>query len=120
MDDLERNLLWLGVEDYTGLWQALAEARDDTGQRPPSETQRRVRQIVDSLLAEELIELFVCQEPLNNETVEIVPPERCFAVLEKAMSWRPPEEGSKSIRFATTEKGFAAYRKEVGWTAEQL
>lgn len=116
MDELERDLLWLGVEDYTGLWQAVAEAHAAT--YSISEDLRQTRRTIDSLLSRGLIELFVCQEPLNNETVEIVPPERQSAVLDEVASWKAPEEGGKSVRFATTEQGFAAYRKETGWTAE--
>jgi hypothetical protein len=118
MDELERDLLWLGVEDYTGLWQAVAEARAETEAYSLSEERRQARRAIDSLLSRGFIELFVCQEPLNNETVEIVPPERQSAVLDDAASWEDPEEGGKSVRFATTERGFAAYRKETGWTAE--
>lgn len=118
MDTLERNLLWLGVEDYTGLWQAVAEARDDAEPCSIHEAQGQARRTIESLLAGGLIELFVCQEPLNNETVEIVPPEEQPAVLDEEASWTAPEEGGKSLRFATTDRGFAAYQKETGWTAK--
>jgi hypothetical protein len=117
MDEPKRNLLRLGAEDYTGLWQAVAEACNDIEPCSLSEARRQVRQIIDSLLVGGLIELFICQEPLNNEAVEIVPPERRPAVLDEVASWGAPEEGGKSVRFSTTERGFAMYQKEAGWAA---
>jgi hypothetical protein len=99
MDTLERDLLWLGIEDYTGLWQAAAEARADAGPCSIHEAREQARRIIES------------QEPLNNETVEIVPPKRQSALLGEEASWTAPEEGGRSLRFATTDKGFAAYQE---------
>jgi hypothetical protein len=117
MDTLERDLLWLGIEDYTGLWQAAVEVRAALGPCSVREAQDRARRMIESLLHRGLIELFLCQEPLDNETVEVVPLEKLSAVLGSEASWSAPEEGGKSLRFATTDKGFAAYQKETGWTA---
>ena len=113
---LQCNLLWLGVEDYTGLWQAVAEARNDAEPSSIHNARTEARRAIESMLCTELIDLFVCQEPFNNETVEIVPADARLAVLEDEASWIAPSEGGRSVRFATTERGFAAYRNETGWT----
>ena len=118
MDSLETSLLWLGVEDYTGLWQAVAEARDDTGSLSLNEAQVKARRSMESLLRRGYVEMFACQEPLNNESVDVVPPERWPIVLAEVASWEPPEEGAISFRYATTDQGFVAYRKEVSWNAK--
>ncbi|MFG1653891.1 hypothetical protein ACGFIE_28555 [Micromonospora sp. NPDC049275] len=70
---MERHLLWLGIEDYTGLRQALAEVRGDSEPRTTDEALAQARRAVESLLAAGFVELFRCREPLNNETAELVP-----------------------------------------------
>jgi hypothetical protein len=117
MDALERNLLWLGAEDYTGLWQAVVEPRDDADLCSIHAAREQARRAIDSLLARGFVELFVCQEPLDNGTVEIVPPGKQSVILDEQASWTAPGEGGKSLRFATTDQGFAAYQKETGWAA---
>ncbi|MGC4867816.1 hypothetical protein ACLQ3B_20570 [Micromonospora sp. DT53] len=115
MDALERSLLWLGIEDYTGLWQAVAEARGDREPRTAHDALVRARRTIESLLAADFVELFRCPEPLANETVERVPAEEQPGILGANGSWAVPEEGGVSVRYATTDRGFAVYQKEVGW-----
>jgi hypothetical protein len=123
METLERILLWLGVEDYTGLWQAIAEAQPDTESRSIDEDRARpqtiARRAIESLLTEGLIELFVCPEPLSNETAQIVPPARTTEILDQETSWTVPEEGGESVRFATTDRGFLKYREVTGWMPDR-
>ncbi|MEU2494657.1 hypothetical protein [Streptomyces sp. NPDC007883] len=116
MDALERSILWLGVEDYTGLWEAVLEVGVDAEPSSYGEARVRAGRAIRSLLTDGFIELFVCQEPMNNDSAEIVLPENYSSTLREAEFWQTPEEGGKSVRFAATEKGFAAYKKESGWT----
>ncbi|WP_330465498.1 hypothetical protein [Micromonospora zamorensis] len=118
MDTLERNLLWLGIEDYTGLWDAVAEARGDGEPRSTHDALVQARRAIEFMLAADFAELFRCPEPLNNDTVELVSAEEQSAILNAGSSWVVPEEGGTSIRFATTDRGFAAYQKETGWPAD--
>ena len=119
MDSLERNLLWLGVEDYTGLWQAVIEA-GGSATNSMSDARKRARRAIQSLLDNNFIELFACPEPIDNETVKPIPKERNLLILEEESSWVVPGEGGVSLRFATTDRGFAVYRRETGWIGEQL
>lgn len=113
MNAIERSLIWLGVEDYTGLWDASFEARSAPGVHSIEDARQYARQVVESLLARGWIELYICQEPLSNDSVELVAAEDRSRVLENDESWEVPESLGKSVRFATTDEGLAVYRSEA-------
>lgn len=111
MNPVERNLVWLGVEDYTGLWQAAIEVRNVPGAQSPHDAREYACHVIESLLDSGWIELYVCQEPLNNESVELVLAEDRSRILQCDSSWIAPEHG-KSVRFVTTDDGFDAYTED--------
>ncbi|MFI6939465.1 hypothetical protein ACIBI4_09350 [Streptomyces sp. NPDC050418] len=113
---MESTLLWLGVEDYTGLWEAALEASAVGGPCSPPEVQERARRTIESLLVSGFIELFACREPMNNDGVRIVSPDHWAEILGRETCWTSPEPGGESIRFASTDRGFAAYREVTGWS----
>ncbi len=117
MNALERTVLWLGVEDYTGLWDICLEAAGASKSGTPDEARGRAHRTVASFLADGLIELFVCHGPPTSETIDRVPATHQDAVLDDASSWGMPEEGGQSFWIATTDRGFAIYKAETGWTA---
>jgi hypothetical protein len=119
MDDLERNVLWLGIEDYTGLWEAALEAGPDTEPSSFGAVQARARLVIESLLGGGFIELFVFQGLVVSERAELVPPERHASVLGDDDFWKVPEGEGELAGFAATEQGFAAYKKAVGWTNDR-
>ena len=62
----------------------------------------------------EWIELYLWHG-VSDEGNEIVPRESWGAVLGVHPYWEPPIEAELTARFGTTDKGFAAYRHEIGW-----
>jgi hypothetical protein len=68
------------------------------------------------MLSRGWIELYICQEPLTNESVQPVPPEERSKILASDASWEIPEPHGKSVRWGTTEEGFEAYKVETGWS----
>jgi hypothetical protein len=117
MDTLERTLLWLGVEDYTGLWQVSIEIAGVREGYSAEEVLTFARRLTASLLSKGWIDLFICQEPLDNASVQRVLPGDQAVVLDDNASWVAPEPYGRSVRYATTATGLAAYKEEVGWTA---
>lgn len=115
MNAIEQTLVWLGVEDYTGLWQVPIDVRGQPGINSTQDAHSYARSVLESLLTNGWVELYICQEPLQNESVRLVPPEDRRGVLDSDSSWQIPEPFGKSVRFGTTDAGLAAYRAEIGW-----
>jgi hypothetical protein len=115
VSDLASDLLWLGIEDFTGLWDAGFQAQA-TEEITTRETARdRARSVLESLLAEGLVELYLFRGPPQNDAVAVAPDARA-ALLCNDECWAVPEEGgAASVWFATTDKGFQLYRKEHNW-----
>lgn len=113
MSPVVRALLWLGVEDYTGLWEAVAEVRAANRLLGSRQARRQTAKLLSDLARRGWIELYICVEPLD-DAISQVPAEQVDEVLEREDSWEPPiESGSKSVRFATTERGESAYEESA-------
>jgi hypothetical protein len=113
MNAFERDLVWLGVEDYTGLWDASFAARSILEPDSPEDARAYARRALESLLAKGWVELYVCKEPLNNDSVELVSPDERRRVLEADSSWEIPKPFGRSVRFATTDEGIAANQSDA-------
>jgi hypothetical protein len=106
-DEVTRALLWLGIEDYAGLWEAVWELNTQRPHVPESENRRIAAQALRELLDAGQITLFRSREPY--EDVRPIPTDEAEAVLASAESWVEPAPGATSIRFSATESGEAAY-----------
>ncbi|GAA0466174.1 hypothetical protein Aca07nite_77350 [Actinoplanes capillaceus] len=115
MTPVEQNLVWLGYEDYTGLWQVAIEVQDESGENSEADNRAFAQRIVESLLNRGWIELYFTEGPWTNETIMPVPAEDRAEVLTADASWATPVNGGKLIWFGTTDEGFAAYQEAVGW-----
>jgi hypothetical protein len=114
VDLLTRNLLWSGVEDYTGLWNVVFEVQAVNGSQSIEDARGSARRIVHSLLVDGLIELFTCPWPPDNDAFEGVPPDDRSDILQDDMSWTVDKEGPL-IWYVTTDKGFDLYKRATGW-----
>jgi hypothetical protein len=71
--------------------------------------------ILESLLAEGLIDLYLFHGLPRNDALPVTP-ERRSVLLQDERYWAVPEhEDDASVWFATTDKGFELYRKEHNW-----
>ena len=113
MNAVERNLVWLGVEDYTGLWDASLVVSGILGAGSIEDAREHARRVVESMLDKGWVELYVCQEPLDNDSIELVPPGDRHRILESDSAWEIPEAFGKSVRFAATDEGVAAYENDA-------
>ncbi|MFE7404990.1 hypothetical protein [Isoptericola sp. NPDC057559] len=111
------DLLWLGYEDVSGLWEVSWEDGDDAA---PGRTawDRRVGLLVD-LLRSGLIELAVGPWSSDFDTSRRLTADDVPEALADPRSWQGPdpddEDGAPVVRFRTTDAGFAAYRAATGW-----
>ncbi|CAM3903904.1 hypothetical protein [Isoptericola cucumis] len=106
------DLLWLGHEDVSGLWE-ISWGPEDDGPGGP----RRVDVIV-SVLRSGLIELAAGPSSSDFDTAPRLGPE-ARALLRDPRCWQGPDPGddigAHVVRFATTDAGFAAFRTATGW-----
>jgi hypothetical protein len=58
MADLVKGLLWSGIEDFTGLWDAAFTAQATEGLSSLQVARDRARRVLESLLTEGLVDLY--------------------------------------------------------------
>jgi len=96
-------LLWAGIEDYAGLWEAVWELNSLRPQVPESENRLSAERLVRELLKEGHVRLFESREPY--EALTPLPANEIDLVLGKPQSWAEPAPNGVSIRFGTTPSG---------------
>lgn len=112
------SLLWLGFEDYTGLWEAVAEVRSYHPEMTSVEVQREAAKVIRELANAGMIEIYICHEPVEDETASRLTRRQYEVLLSDVNRWNPlPVSESdieiESVRYATTDSGLAAYRRLV-------
>ena len=107
MSELVRRVLWLGIEDFSGLWEVVWELNTLMPDRDPAQNRDLARDIVHGLLAEGLVQIFQCKEPDGQQVA--VSLETAEEVLAGDEAWEPPEFNGLSWRIGATEKGSEAY-----------
>jgi hypothetical protein len=109
MADLVKDLLWSGIEDFTGLWDAafMVQAAES---RPSLDVARdTARSILESLLAKSLVDLYQFRGLPQNDAAP-VPPEWRSGLLHDDGFWvAPEEEDDVSVWYDTTEQGFELF-----------
>ena len=115
LNPFEQQLLWDGVEDFTGLWQAEALARRD-GESPGVSPRERARLALERLARSGLVEIYTCRGTPTDEACDRVGPEALSRLLDIDTSWRVPDEGEIGIWYDTSDEGFAAYQEATGWS----
>jgi hypothetical protein len=108
MSPLERGLLCLAAEDYTGLWDAAAEAAKGHHRMSWLEAQRDASAALAVLLEQGLISLYLCEEPVGRGDIDELPPGKWRSTLAAGPHWNIPTPGVTSVRFLATELGSAA------------
>jgi hypothetical protein len=71
------------------------------------------RQVVQSFLAREWIDLYVSADVMTNDTIEIVPSNDRSKFVESDLSWLPPDGQEILVWFRTTEKWYMAYEHGI-------
>lgn len=114
MNPVTVELLWLGYEDTTGLWEvpwgAAGDERAGSGWRAD---------LVVELMRSGLIEVVVGPAARDVEAPRRLSPDEARGALRDPASWLGPgdvDTGEDVVRYRTTDAGFAAYRAATGWT----
>ena len=99
--------LWLGIEDFSGLWEVEWElnVRHEAGRGGVNRV--AALGLVFELYERGWVELFRCQEPYG--ALDVVPRDEVRGLLVSAASWEEPTAHGVSVRFGTTEAGTTAY-----------
>lgn len=108
MSELARRVLWLAIEDYSGLWEVVWELNSLRPNCSAVENRASARELVSELLHLGLIEIFRCEEP-DGEPVA-VDKQVGERILSSEESWEPPEFHGVSWRIGATSQGEKAYR----------
>jgi hypothetical protein len=107
---LVRALLWLGVEDYTGLWEAAAEAGKFALSPSRWDACRTASAALTDMVANRWITLYRCEEPLDSDRVAVIPADQVESALSLGPLWDAPgAEAGFSVRYLTTDDGRSAY-----------
>ena len=114
LDTFELQILWEGVEHFTGLWdvEVLARREHELSGVTPRD---RARLALGRLAERGLIAIYTCRGIPTDETCVQVGVEKLSNSLEANTSWEAPGEGQIGIWYDTTEEGFVAYREVTGW-----
>jgi hypothetical protein len=110
MNDMKA-ILWLAVEDYSGLWEAVWQLRSLHPEFHKDVLTEQASSAVSNLLGRGLIRLYRCQEP--DGKLSLVRSPEDSKLLESPQNWEEPTRGATSIRFGATPAGEAAYES---WT----
>ncbi|PJI94088.1 hypothetical protein [Luteimicrobium subarcticum] len=116
MNAAEIDILWLGYEDVSGLWEVTWGDDDGT---EPSRTARRGDLFV-TLLSDGLIDVTTGPPSADFDAAHHLAPDEVRELLRDPRSWRGPQlddDGQHVLLFRTTEAGLAAYRAATGWRA---
>jgi hypothetical protein len=104
--DLLPIVLWLAIEDYSGLWEVLWELNT----RFPKESitnRDRARETVRELLRRRLVDLYWSEEPYGDPIR--IPFQEAEAVLDDERNWEEPVPKDRSVRIGATETGEEVY-----------
>lgn len=107
---LESSLLWLGIEDYTGLWDAGYEVSAVFSDLPTSGERNTAKTLLSDLARRDLIRLYRCVGTLASGQISDIALEMLDSVLADDQLWQPPQTPfAESVWYATTEAGESLY-----------
>ncbi|WP_454857801.1 hypothetical protein [Promicromonospora soli] len=115
MNKLIAEILWLGYEDVTGLWEVPWGTDSNVHDPDPLSPAERVDTFVE-LMRSGLIEVSAGPDALDFDEAQRISPDEARKILqEDPQVWEGPETGEFTVRFQTTDAGIAAYRSATGW-----
>lgn len=117
MNRLEIELLWLGYEDDTGLWETPWQ-RDRPVRGAQLATRDEVRETLIQLAGAGMIEVLAGPESVDFEDVDIIPPTALPDLLDDERAWIAGDVGERVVRYRTTDLGFQSYREATGWVGD--
>lgn len=99
-------ILWLAVEDYGGLWEAIWELRSIRPDADYDFLLDRARSVLSDLIAQGLVELLHCRE--STDDCWPIAEDSAYKLLAQAENWLEPSSlDDILIRFSATPAGDA-------------
>jgi hypothetical protein len=114
VNKLTTEILMLGYEDVTGLWEIPWADAEHAGQEETPPRSDDIELFV-GLVRDGYIEVVVGPDWAEFDDGERATPDQVSDTLRDPRVWRSPETGEHTVRFETTDAGFAEYRKAIGW-----
>jgi hypothetical protein len=109
MTDLVKDFLWLGIEDFTGLWDAALTAQTVEGFPSFEPARDRARTVLEYLLAEGLVDLYQSRGFPQNDAAPVARKQQAGLLHDYGLWSAPRKEDDFAVWFDTTEKGFVRY-----------
>lgn len=114
MTDVEFDILWQAVDDYTGLWELVWWVRSHSSLETDEEIVAVVAPAVDRLVAQGMLALFRARWPADDhEPLEAEPGE-----WQETVTWQPADSDGYGYWVLATRAGLAAYQHEAQQRAE--
>lgn len=98
----EHDILWMAVDDWTGLWEAAWGIQTMWPELHGQPAKDAARSIIEKLLSEDSIYLCFFSDP---NTERRVPKKRAYKLLESPENWEPPAVPGEHVRYAATDEG---------------
>ncbi|MEE2523787.1 hypothetical protein V1639_13080 [Pseudarthrobacter sp. J75] len=102
-----KSILWLAIEDYSGLWEAVWQLRTYTPETADGVLIERAKTVLERLVADDFIRFYRCQEPYG-QLCEVKDTE-VSDILSNPRHWEEPAADAVSIRFGITSLGQEKY-----------
>lgn len=106
--DETKSILWLAIEDYSGLWEAVWQLRTFDPKASEESLVERARTVVERLFDRGLVTLYRCEEPYGQ--LSEIDRRDAKSVLAAKDSWNEPARDALSFRFGATKAGEEVYR----------
>lgn len=101
--DIKNDVLWLAIEDISGLWEVLWDLKSHYPTMSEAERKASAIDAVRELIQSRLIEVYSCREPAGD------PKKMADSAVEQALldskNWQEPDAGAVSIRIGATDAG---------------
>ena len=104
--EILNDVLWLAIEDVSGLWEVLWDLKSHYPTMPDHERQSVALRTVRELINRNWIELYSCKEP-GGEPRKLAEPDFDTLLLD-TKNWSEPVPGGISIRIGATDTGRSA------------
>ena len=105
---ITKKILWLGMEDYSGLWEILWELNTLYPEISETKKYELAQNTVQALIDKGYLNLYRCEEPYDK--LSKVSSNEAYSLIDDFESWKEPKPNSISLRIGTTQKGEDAYK----------
>jgi len=109
MNDDERAILWLAIEDFSGMWEVAWQFRSRRPRDTDVELNERAKDVLSRLLLRGWVDLYYCEEPYGK--LSRIPSGETDSILGDASAWDEPRAGEVSKRIGATPEGRKAYEQ---------